>query len=182
MKKVGFIVYDHFAMWQVSLLQMFLKNAGYQIEPLSISGGGIATDGGISILTEPLSKANSKSYSLVLFPGGNVTEEIIEDPTLQHFLQTFDGLIAASCASAAIVAGAGILKGNYTCVPIAKERFSRYFTSSTYTDNDVCVNDRIITSKGHAHFEFMMAVLNGLRVMQEDPRLESMALKLGRNV
>ncbi|MFS0863186.1 DJ-1/PfpI family protein [Fredinandcohnia sp. 179-A 10B2 NHS] len=178
---MGFIVYDDFAMWQVALLHKFLKNAGYEIETLSIEGGEISTDGGVGIYSKSLIGSKPNEYDLLLFPGGNVTEDLIDNKPLMNFLQTYKGVVAASCASSAIVAGAGLIKGKFTCVEVAKERFSKYFSSGTYIDADVCVDHNIITSKGHAHFEFMMTVLREVGVLRKDPRVERVALKLGKN-
>lgn len=178
---MGFIVYDDFAMWQVALLHKFLRNAGYEIETLSIEGGEIFTDGGIGSYSKSLIGSAPNEYDLLLFPGGNVTEDIINNKTLINFLQNFKGVIAASCASSAIVAGAGLVRGNFTCVEVAKEKFAKYFSSGTYINADVCVDNNIITSKGHAHFEFMMTVLRELGILKKDPRVERVALKLGKN-
>ncbi|PKR84221.1 DJ-1/PfpI family protein [Heyndrickxia camelliae] len=180
-KKVGFIVYDHFAIWQVSLLQKFLTDADYQIETLSINGGLISTDGGVLVHTESLKYKNPNQYEFLLLPGGRMSEELVDNLFLQQFLQAFNGLIAASCASATIVAGAGLVKGDFTTMPHIKDIYSEYFADGHYIDTDMVASDKLITSKGFAHYEFTMAVLEKIGLTEKDPRLKSMALKLSRN-
>lgn len=180
-KKVGFFVYDDFAIWQVSLLLKFLTDADYQIETLSINGGLVSTDGGVLVHTESIGHKNPNEYDFLLFPGGRVTKELVDNQHLKQFLQEFNGFIAASCASSAIVAGAGLVKGDFTTMPPIKEIFSEYFTEGNYTDTDIVVGEKLITSKGSAHFEFMMAVLEKSGLMEENPRLKNIALKLSRN-
>lgn len=180
-KKVGFFIYDDFAIWQVSLLQMFLKNAGYQLKTLSINGGLVSTDGGVLVHTESIEHKNPNEYDLLLLPGGKVTKELVDNQKLQRFLQEFNGLIAASCASSAIVAGAGLVKGDFTTMPHIKDMYAKYYADGHYTDTDIVVGEKLITSKGSAHFEFMMAVLEKIGLIEEDSRLKNIALKLSRN-
>jgi len=180
-KKVGFIVYDHFAIWQVSLLQKFLTDADYQMETLSINGGLVSTDGGVLIHTETLKHKNPNEYEFLLLPGAGMSKELVDNQHLKQFLQAFNGLIAASCASATIVASAGLVKGDFTTMPHIKEIYSDYFADGNYTDTDIVICDKLITSKGFAHYEFMMAVLEKIGLTEEEPRLKNMALKLSRN-
>jgi len=180
-KKVGFFVYDDFAIWQVSLLLKFLTDAYYQIETLSINGGLVSTDGGVLVHTESIEHKNPNEYDLLLLPGGKVTKKLVDNQHLKQFLQEFNGLIAASCASSAIVAGAGLVKGDFTTMPPIKEIFSEYYADGNYTDTDIAIGDKLITSKGFAHYEFMMVVLEKIGLTEKDPRLKKMALKLSRN-
>jgi putative intracellular protease/amidase len=180
-RKVGFIVFDHFAIWQVSLLQMFLHNAGFEIETISINGGLVVTDGEINVSTESIENKDPNSYELLLLPGGEVTSQLLSNKILQGFLQEFDGFIAASCASSVLLAAAGLIKGDYTTMPHIKEQFSEYYSDGRYMDTDIVVRDKMVTSKGFAHFEFMMAVLNKLGITEKNSRIEVMALKLSRN-
>ncbi|MBS4174695.1 DJ-1/PfpI family protein [Bacillus sp. FJAT-49736] len=180
-KKVGFIVYDDFAIWQVSLLQMFLKNAGYCVETLSINGGLVPTDGGVLVHTERIDQRNPNEYAFLLLPGGKVTKDLIDNQQLHQFLQDFDGLIAASCGSSAIVAGAGLVKSDFTTMPHIKELFAEYYADGNYTDTDIVIGDKLITSKGFAHFDFMMAVLVKIGLIEANPRLKNLALKLSKN-
>lgn len=160
---------------------MFLKNSGYTIETISIKGGLVITDGGIWVNTESLREKNSNSYDLLLFPGGEITAELLTNEELKNFLQEYGGLIAASCASSVILGSAGLIKEDYTTMPHLKEQYSEQFIRGNYQNTDVAVADRIITSRGFAHYEFMMEILRKLGILDSDPRIEKVALKLSKN-
>lgn len=181
-KSVGFIVFENFAMWQVSLLQMFLKNAGYAMDTLSVEGGLIQTDGGVSVQTESIQSKNANTYDLLMMPGGQVTNELVDNAALRIFLQEFNGLIAASCASSAVVGAAGLLNGKeFTTMPHIKEEFADCYAEGIYMDCDIVPGDTVITSRGFAHYEFMDAVLTKLGIVDTNPRIKQIALKLSRN-
>ncbi|MFD2444775.1 DJ-1/PfpI family protein [Bacillus sp. CGMCC 1.16607] len=179
--KIGFIVFNHFAIWQVSLLQMFLKNAGYTIETLSINGGLVPTDGGILVSTESLEMKDPHQYKMLLLPGGEITSELLENEILKRFLKEYNGLIAASCASSVLVAAAGVIEGEYTTMPHIKDHFAEYCSKGIFTNTDCVVSEHLITSKGFAHYEFMQAVLKKLGITELNSKIEQIALKLSRN-
>ncbi|WP_449621536.1 DJ-1/PfpI family protein [Robertmurraya sp. Marseille-Q9965] len=182
MKKYAMIVYDNCAIWQVTLLQKFLKDQKWDIHTFSIDGLNVVTDGGMTIyVDQSIELADPKEYELILLPGGPIPSFLIENIPLKNFLRESNGLIAASCASCLILASAGLIKGDFTCMPHVKEEYPKLFMHGHFTDNDVCSYDRIITSKGFAHFEFMMAILMKLELTKKDPRLSKIAWKLGKN-
>ncbi|RDU35979.1 hypothetical protein DRW41_15405 [Neobacillus piezotolerans] len=183
MAKVGFIVFEDFAMWQVALLQKFLRNNGYDIETLSIGGGPVRTDGGIYVESQPLEYRTAEEYAMLLLPGagGEMPASLLENKELHLFLQNFQGLIAASCASTILIASAGLLDGDYTTMPHFKDRYSNYLREEGYRDCDVVAGETVISARGYAHYEFMMAILERLGLLSQNPRLEKMALKLSKN-
>lgn len=182
MKKFAFLAFEDCAIWQVTLLQKFLKNKGWEMETLSIDGSDAATDGGLVIHADhSIKEADSNHYDLVLLPGGNITPAMIESASLRAFLKGSQGTIAASCASAVLLAVSGLINGPYTFMPQTKEKFSPFFSDGIYTDADICINERIITCKGFAHFEFMMAIFETFGLIQNDPMLARIALKLSKN-
>lgn len=184
MKKVAFIAYDDFAMWEVALLQKLLKNCGWQVDTITVDGKTVRTDGGLSVAPDyALMDVQAQDYALLLMPGasGKIPATLIENEALQVFIRTFSGLIAACCASAVFPVAAGKLTGNFTTTLVAKETYASYFSTATFLDVDVCEQDQVITAKGHAHVEFMLKVLEKLGILAENPRIEQIALKLGKN-
>jgi putative intracellular protease/amidase len=95
-----------------------------------------------------IKEADSNHYDLILLAGGNITPSMLESASLCAFLKGSQGTIAASCASAVLLAASGLINGPYTCIPQTKEKFSQFFDDGIYTDADVCINERIITCKG----------------------------------
>ncbi|MFE7062221.1 DJ-1/PfpI family protein [Sutcliffiella sp. NPDC057660] len=183
MGKFACVLFENCAIWQVTLLQKFLKDNGWEMETLTHDGLPVSTDGGLDVhAASSFSAADSNKYRMILIPGGEITPSLAENRDLHNFLENFNGLIAASCASAVLLGASGLIVGNYTTMPHVKDLFSSYFAEGTYMDSDVYVNNKIITSKGYAHYEFMMAVLEKLKLTEQDTRLEKIALKLSRNV
>lgn len=182
MKKYLFIVYHHCALWQVALLQKFLHDKQWEFDVVSVDGKQVVTDGGLALhVDHGIEVINGEEYEFVLLPGVDLTPEIIENEALKAFLINYHGLIAASCASSVLVAAAGLVKGNFTSLPHIVDHFSDFYKEGVFQDTDVCVEEKLITSKGFAHFDFMMAVLKALGLTEEDPRLGRIGLKLSKN-
>lgn len=178
--RTAFLGFDGCAIWQVALLQMFLRNAGWTMDTITADGDEIVTDGGLRLRsTRALADVRARDYHLILMAGGDIPSSLIGD--LQGFLTHSFGIIAASCASAVLVGSAGLIAGDYTCMPHTAERYRDCFPNGHYTGADVCRNNRIVTSQGNAHYEFMMTVLDAVGLVAADERLPRMALKLSRN-
>ncbi|MGG3575079.1 DJ-1/PfpI family protein [Bacillus gobiensis] len=149
MNKFAFIAYDDFAIWQVALLQKFLKDKSWKMETFSIDGSNVSTDGGIVINVEKsIETEDPNEYDLILLPGGNVTSSLIENQPLRTFLRCYKGNIAANCASAVLLAASGLINGKYTCMPQTNDQYSHLFRNGNYDGSDVCIYKNIITSKG----------------------------------
>jgi putative intracellular protease/amidase len=183
--KVAFLAVEGTAVWQVTLLQKFLRDAGLTIRTLTPGGQPVTTDGGLHLRPDvALEHATPRDYDVLLMAGQDITVDNAEDPQILRFLRQFaghGGWIAASCASAVYLGAAGLLGGlRFTSMPNVVKEFESYFAKSIYEDMDVCVDGNIITSKGYAHFEFMMAVCRQLGLTR-DPHFERIAHRLGRN-
>ncbi|GAA0364493.1 DJ-1/PfpI family protein [Bacillus horti] len=185
MKRAAFIAYDDCAIWQVALLQRFLRKAEWEVTTITLDGKDVITDGGMKLKADTsLSEIDLSEYHLLLFPGagGKVPEQLLGSEKLHQLINSFKGLIAASCASALFVAAAGLLKDRtFTTNEVIMDRYSVALAEGNYVDQDVCADHNLITSKGYAHVEFMRKVLEELGLMKQDPRLENMTLKLGKN-
>ena len=180
--RTAFLGFDGCAIWQVALLQMFLANAGWTMDTITADGDEIVTDGGLRLrTTRALVGVRPRDYHLILMAGGDIPRSLVGDPSLQRFLTQSCGIIAASCASAVLVGSAGLIVGDYTCMPHTAERYRDCFPNGHYTGADVCRNNRIVTSQGHAHYEFMMTVLDAVGLVAADEGLSRLALKLSKN-
>lgn len=180
--RVAFLAFDACALWQVTLLQKFLRDADWRMETLTIGGKEVVSDGGLTIqATETLECAHAADYDLVLMAGGYMTEKLAQHPSVHRFLTESTGIVAASCASAVIVAAAGLINGPFTTTRTTVERFAPYFANGTFVDEDVCVNGNVITSKGYAHYEFTVAVLEKIGLTSQKAHIRKAALKLSRN-
>jgi putative intracellular protease/amidase len=183
--RAAFLAYDGCALWQVTLLQMFLQNAGIFMETVTVNGKEAVSDGGLRFHgTADVSEVSGEDYDVCIMAGGNISSELVENEALQRFLYSVKGWLAASCASTALAGASGRVSGPFTCMPHTAEEFAHYLTKGHYTGEDVCVNteSRLITSKGYAHYDFMMAVLTQIGLTQKDPHLTRMAIKLSKNL
>jgi putative intracellular protease/amidase len=181
--KAAFLAFDQCAMWQVALLQMVLHRAGWVWRTVTLDGEAVQTDGGIRLAADGgLDGATPRDFQLVVMAGGEFSEAQINDPRVHRFLRQFDGsrgLIAASCASIQTVGAAGLLGGRrFTCLPHTLEAGTANFGYAVYTGDDVCVDENIISSKGHAHVQWAMAVCRTLGLFESDKRLPDVMQKL----
>lgn len=170
------MAFEQCAMWQVALLQMILHRQGWVWRVLSGDGLPVRTDGGIRLAVDAsLNQVTPREFDMVVMAGGEFPEEAIENPQVHRFLRQFDGgrgLIAASCASILPLAAAGLLGGRrFTCLQQTIESNTSYFGHAIYTGDDVCTDENIISSKGHAHVEWTEAVCRALGLFDADPRL-----------
>ncbi|HEY4552663.1 MAG TPA: DJ-1/PfpI family protein [Bacillaceae bacterium] len=180
--KAAFLAYDECAVWQVSLLQMFLSRHGWSIDTLTIGGKEIVTDGGLTVkATKPVDRQYAKDYGLIMMAGGRMTKELAQESSIRNFLQESTGIIAASCASSVLAGAAGLVTGPFTAMRDTVNRFDEYFTEGKYMDSDICIDGRLITCKGFAHYELTDAVLEETGVSDDDPNVRRAALKLSRN-
>lgn len=184
--KVAFLAFEGCAVWQIALLQKFLRQAGFTIRTLTLGGVPVTTDGGLRLQPDgTIENATPRDYDVVLMAGQDMTLEAAEDSRVHRFLRQYaatGGLIAASCASTVYLGAARLLGGlRFTSMPGVVKDFEELFVNSIYEDVDVVSDGNIITSKGYAHYEFMMAVSHRLG-LTKDPQFLRMASKLARNV
>lgn len=168
--KAAFLAFDECSVWQVALLQMFLRKSGWTMRTLTMDGQSVITDGGLRLVPDgAIERVAPRDYNLLLLAGGRPHPELAEDPRLQRFLRQYDGqrgLIAACAESVLYVAAAGLLGGlRLTTTAECYREFEPYFHGTLFTAQDVCVDGNIVTSQGRDASTFARAVCTQVGIL-----------------
>jgi len=110
-----------------------------------------------------LSDVDSKSYDMIVLPGGwDGTYALADSELVQSTLKEFDRAgkkIGAICAAPFALNKAGVLKENYTCYPSVEEQIKK----GSYSDKERVVRcENVITSRGPA-----TAICFGLEIVKD---------------
>lgn len=172
--KVLFFAYPLYADFEVAHTLFFLRKVGKaSVTIATIDGKPVESLGGI--VTQPhkaIDHVQPQNYDLILISGGDGISEVLGDERITDFLMKAHEKqkpIAAICASATLLAQAGLLRGKkFTCTPNTYERFYDIFQDAAYTGKRIEILDNIITAKGTAFPEFTIAVLDMLNLWKDE--------------
>lgn len=93
---------------------------------------------------------NSNDFDMIVLPGGLPNAfTLAEDKNVQNLLKEFkskDKKIGAICAAPFALHKADVLNENFTCYP----GFEQKIRTNGYQNEDVVIDDNILTSKGPA--------------------------------
>ena len=137
---------------------------GVVVDTISVCGKNIKTSHGVSITPDKMvSDVDLSNYDGYIIPGGMPGATNIEASEMVVFAlksaEKDNKLIAAICASPAVVlASNGIKKGkNITCYPAPA--FIEMLKGYNYTAEDVTIDENLITANGpRAAFNFAKAI------------------------
>lgn len=142
-----------------------IRRAKIEIESVGISSKSVTGSHGITVICDKTIDEISLSDSLegVILPGGMPgTTNLLKSEKVNNFIDycsDSDLFICAICAAPMILGRKGLLKGkNAVCFP----GFEDELTGAHISDEYVCVDGKIITSKGMGS-----AVKFGLAVVSE---------------
>ncbi|WP_067724888.1 DJ-1/PfpI family protein [Oceanobacillus damuensis] len=178
MKKVLLYVFPLYADFEIAHTLFFLRKiANAHIETVTMDGEPAVSLGGITTIAQlALGNANPDEYDLILLPGGDGIEEILDNETSASFLKEAHSIgipIASICSSAALLGEAGILRyRKFTCLPHTYEQYKDKFIGAAYTGENVETRSNIITAKGTAFPEFTVAVGNLLGMWRNQQQAE----------
>ena len=155
MKKVAVFLADGFEEIEALTVVDVLRRAGINCDMVSITDN-LSVKGTHSILVEAdrLMDDSLKEYDMLVMPGGLPgASNLADSRELVNLVKYFNDAgkyIAAICASPAyILPAAGIEYGkNITSYP--GEEFERRLSNANYTEDIVCHDGNIITSRGPA--------------------------------
>lgn len=179
MKKVLFLAYPQYADFEVAhALFLLRKMDKAKITTVSVDGKPVESIGGLWTQVEAsLSEINVNEFDLILISGGDGVHEIVDEGIVSKTLMNAFNLhipIASICASAILLAKAGILNGRkFTCLQHTYENNKALFEESVYTGTDIEVKETIITAKGTAFAEFAVAVCQLMGLLKEKEKLDS---------
>ena len=111
--KTVVLLYDTSCIYEIVILNYFLKVTGKEMQFVSLDGKEITTTEGYRIVPEDrLDSADPKDVELLVIPGGDI--EKIDIPEVWKYLKSvkdLGGRIAAICAGVDVVEHAGLLEG-----------------------------------------------------------------------
>ncbi len=127
-----------------------LRRGELEVAVLGVGGQRVKGAHGIEIVCDGvISGADDDSWDMILLPGGwGGTRNLSRDPDVMRIIQTMDAqgkTVGAMCAAPYVLRKAGVLRGEFTCYPGAKEEIG----TDGYTDREkVIISGNIMTSQG----------------------------------
>ncbi|MDE5866096.1 MAG: DJ-1/PfpI family protein [Lachnospiraceae bacterium] len=157
--KTVVLLYNTSCIYEIVILNYFLKYTGKDIVFVSYDGNPIIATEGYSInVSDKLLNISPKDVELMIVPGGDITE--INNSSVWKYLvdvQENQGLIAGICAGVDVLDHAGLLKT----------------IESTHSNNlDVVVTDNIITARPNAYVDFAIEVAKKMDLFEDEADLK----------
>lgn len=157
--KTVVLLYDTSCIYEIVILNYFLKVTGKEMQFVSLDGKEITTTEGYRIVPEDrLDSADPKDVELLVIPGGDI--EKIDIPEVWKYLKSvhdLGGRIAAICAGVDVVEHAGLLEG---------------IESTLSGEKDVVTSDRITTSRANGYVDFAIEVAKQLELFEDEADLQ----------
>ena len=157
--KTVVLLYDTSCIYEIVILNYFLKVTGKEIIFVSPEGNPVMATEGYRIESEDrLDHVNPGDVELLIIPGGDITQ--IDTPEVWKYLKSvhdLGGRIAAICAGVDVVEHAGLLEG---------------IESTLSGEKDVVTSDRITTSRANGYVDFAIEVAKQLELFEDEADLQ----------
>lgn len=153
------LLYNTSCIYEIVILNYFLKFTGKDVAFVSLDGKTITSMEGYSInVSGKLTDIDAKDVELMVVPGGNIKD--IDNENVWKYLRqvkAHTGLITGICAGVDVLDHAGILDG---------------IKSTHSTELDVAVTDRVITSRANGYVNFAIEVAKKMNLFKDDADLQ----------
>lgn len=153
------LLYNTCCIYEIVILNYFLKYSGKDVEFVSIDGNAITSMEGYSInVSGILTNTNTKNIELMIIPGGNIKE--IDNKIVWEYIKQIhsdNALIAGICAGVDVLDHSGVLDG---------------IDSTHSTELDVVVTDKIITSRANGYVNFAIEIAKKMNLFKDDADLQ----------
>lgn len=153
------LLYNTCCIYEIVILNYFLKYSGKNVEFVSIDGNAITSMEGYSInVSGILTNTNTQNIELMIIPGGNIKE--IDNKIVWEYIKQIhsdNALIAGICAGVDVLDHAGVLDG---------------IDSTHSTELDVVVTDKIITSRANGYVNFAIEIAKKMNLFKDDADLQ----------
>lgn len=157
--KTVVLLYDTSCIYEIVILNYFLKVTGKEMLFVSLDGKEITATEGYRIEPEGrLDQVDPKDLELLVIPGGDITK--IDTREVWGYLKRVHnsgGRIAAICAGVDVVEHAGLLEG---------------IESTHSCEKDVVTSDRITTSKANGYVDFAIEVAKQMELFEDEADLQ----------
>lgn len=172
MAYAGIVLYNGCTYFEIAETVFLLQSAGITPEFLA-QGNPIKTSEGLTILTQSHMLANPEQLSAVVIPGGD-PYSIRDDFTLHAWIAKAcqRTVVGGICNGAMVLGWSGALKGK-KCTHTITEKYNnqaenrelfeqgdKAFAGAVYIDQDVVLDDKIVTAKPWASPDFAKTVLS----------------------
>lgn len=153
------LLYNTCCIYEIVILNYFLKYSGKNVEFVSINGNAITSMEGYSInVSGILTNTNTQNIELMIIPGGNIKE--IDNKIVWEYIKQIhsdNALIAGICAGVDVLDHSGVLDG---------------IDSTHSTELDVVVTDKIITSRANGYVNFAIEIAKKMNLFKDDADLQ----------
>ncbi len=153
------LLYNTCCIYEIVILNYFLKYSGKNVEFVSIDGNAITSMEGYSInVSGIMTNTNTKNIELMIIPGGNIKE--IDNKIVWEYIKQIhsdNALIAGICAGVDVLDHSGFLDG---------------IDSTHSTELDVVVTDKIITSRANGYVNFAIEIAKKMNLFKDDADLQ----------
>ena len=157
--KTVVLLYNTSCIYEIVILNYFLKYTGKDIVFVSYDGNPVIAMEGYSInVSDKLLGISPKDVELMIVPGGDITE--IDHSEVWEYLadvHSNQGLIAGICAGVDVLDHAGILET---------------IESTHSSDRDVVVANNVITARPNAYVDFAIEVAKKMDLFEDEADLE----------
>ena len=153
------LLYNTCCIYEIVILNYFLKYSGKNVEFVSIDGNAITSMEGYSInISGIMTNTNTKNIELMIIPGGNIKE--IDNKIVWEYIKQIhsdNALIAGICAGVDVLDHSWVLDG---------------IDSTHSTELDVVVTDKIITSRANGYVNFAIEIAKKMNLFKDDADLQ----------
>lgn len=156
--KTGVILFNTSCIFEVVILNYFLKYNDKEVVFISIDGEPIVATEGYSInVDKSIIEAEAKDFELIVVPGGDISD--VDNSEVYEFLNDAynnKSVIAGICAGVDLLEKSGILSN---------------VNSIHNKDTDVVVDGNIITSRANAYVDFAIEVGKIMNLFKDEADL-----------
>ena len=154
MKKVAVFLADGFEEIEALTVVDVVRRAGIKCDIVSIEGEFVRSTHNVIVKSDKIISDEIKDYDMIVFPGGLPgAENLAKKEKVIELVKEFNNenkLIAAICASPAMVLSAAGIEENRYITSYPGEDFEKMLDKANYVEELVVVDKNIITSRGPA--------------------------------
>lgn len=172
---VYLLLYEGFAAFEITPLLLLLRNSANVVTFSFDSEPQRSEEQLRFVVDKSIDLVHPEEVDVLIIPGGDPTPHVDDKhlPALLHGLHDRGKLIAAICGGPGFLAHVGLLKGLRVAHGYSDEDAPRVFEGSIITEDDVVVEDCIITARGQAYAEFAVEVCRNIGLFSTDEEKEA---------
>ncbi len=153
--KTGIILYDTSCIFEIVILNYFLKYNEKELVFISMDGKPIMATEGYSInVDKSISEISAEDFELIVVPGGDISD--VDNSEVHQFLNDAYNnrtVIAGICAGVDLLENSGLLNN---------------VNSTKNTDLDLVDDKNIITARANVYIDFAIEVGKKMNLFKDD--------------